>query len=312
EVTKVSGLGGLWSGSIHEVGSLLDGKGPHWNFDLTADRMNAAELDRWVGPRARPNWLQRLLSSFLGRSSPNSEASALVRSVNAEGEVNLGELTVEKLKFANVHATASLRNFELDVLQADAQWAGGVVHAQVHAAFAPQPRYEINARLVRVSLAEIPATSRFVERFAGFASGAVRLETHGVGRDELLKTLVGDGEVQLKNIAFRGWDVDASLADGQPQAGISRWTSGSGAFTMRNRTVTVSELKLESGREETSLQGSVSFARDADLTVETAALGKRAGRVARTAQARHVMKIRGPLDGPRVSVQEVAVRQPAD
>ncbi|HYL64057.1 MAG TPA: AsmA family protein, partial [Candidatus Methylomirabilis sp.] len=46
EVTKVSGLGGLWSGSIHEVGSLLDGKGPHWNFDLTADRMNAAELDR--------------------------------------------------------------------------------------------------------------------------------------------------------------------------------------------------------------------------------------------------------------------------
>lgn len=312
DVTKVNGFGGSWSGSIQEAPGALGENEPRWNFNLNTDRMNAAEVDRWVGPRARPNWLQRLLSSFLGRSSSNSAGSALVRQINTDGEVNVGELSIEKLKFADVHATASMRNFELEVHEADAKWAGGMVHAQVHAAFAPQPQYEVTARLDRVNLGEIPAASKFIERLAGFASGTVHLETHGVGRDELLQTLAGGGEIQLKNVAFRGWDVNASLADGQPQTGTSRWTSGSGAFTMRNRGIEVPELRLESGRQETSLQGSVSFARDANLTVQTAAVEPRPGRAVRTALAGHVLKILGPLDAPRVSVEKAAVRQPAD
>ena len=314
DVTKVNGFGGSWSGSIQEApGALgLGGSEPRWNFNLSADRMNAADVDRWVGPRARPNWLQRLLSSFLGRSSSNSAGSALVQQINADGEVNVAELSVEKLKFADVHATASLRNFELEVHEADAKWAGGMVHAQVQAAFAPQPHYEVAARLDRVNLAEIPTASKFIERLAGFASGTVHLETHGVGRDELLQTLAGGGEIQLKNVAFRGWDVNASLADGQPQTGTSRWTSGSGAFTMRNRGIEVPDLRLEAGRQEISLQGSVSFTRDADLTVQAAVAEPRAGRAVRTALAGHVLKILGPLDAPRVSVEKATVRQPAD
>ena len=37
-----------------------------WNFQLHADHLDATELDRWIGPRARPGWLQRLLPSLLG------------------------------------------------------------------------------------------------------------------------------------------------------------------------------------------------------------------------------------------------------
>ena len=98
DLTKVEGFGGTWSGSITEKG-IADGEDrPKWNFSLATDRMNAAELDRWVGPRARPNWLQRLLPSLLGGSSPSPAASELVRQMNADGEINIGELTVEKLK----------------------------------------------------------------------------------------------------------------------------------------------------------------------------------------------------------------------
>lgn len=312
DITKVNALGGSWSGSVNEAASISDDTRPRWNFNLTADRMNAAELDRWVGPRARPNWLQRLLSSFLGESSPSSQASALVRSVNADGEVNIGELSVEKLKFSNVHATAALRNLELDVHQANAQWAGGAAHAQLHAAFAPQPQYEITATLAGVNLPEISPANRLTERLAGLASGTVHFETRGVGREELLKSLEGSGDIQLKNVEFRGWDVNATVAGGVPRAGTSRWTSGSGTFTMRNRSVALANLVLESGREETSLQGTVSFARDADLTIETSAAGRKTGRITGTVQAGHVLRISGPLDGPRVSVEKVAARQPAD
>jgi hypothetical protein len=312
DVTRVEGFGGTWAGSITER-VIPDGEnGPRWNFSLTTDRMNAAELDRWIGPRARPNWLQRLLPSLLGGSSPNPAASELVRQMNADGELNIGELTVERLKLANVHAEGSLHDLLLDVREADAQWAAGAVHAQIHAKFAPLPKYDVTAKLERVSLAEIPAPGRFTERLAGLASGTVHVETEGVGRDELLQKLAGGGEVKLQNVEFRGWDVSASVAEGAPRTGTSRWTTGAGKFTMRNRSVTVEALTLESGAERTSLQGTVSFTRDADLTIETLSAGKRPARAIGTNEGGHVLKISGPLDGPRVSLERVAARQPAD
>jgi hypothetical protein len=312
DVTKVEGFGGTWSGSITER-ALADGEdGPRWNFSLTTDRMNAAELDRWVGPRARPNWLQRLLPSLLGGSSPSPAPSELVRQMNADGELNIGELTVEKLKLANVHAEGSLHDLMLDVRDADAQWAAGTVHAQIHAKFAPLPKYDVTAKLDSVNLAQIPAPDRFTERLAGLASGIVHVETEGVGRDELLQKLAGGGEIKLRNVEFRGWDVSASVADGAPRTGTSRWTSGAGKFTMRNRGVTVEDLTLESATERTSLQGTVSFTRDADLTLETLSAGKRPARTIGINESGRVLKISGPLDGPRVSVEKAVARQPAD
>lgn len=312
DVTKVEGFGGTWSGSIKETNNADTDSGPRWSFDLTTDRLKATELDRWVGPRARPNWLQRLLPSLLGGSSPSPAASELVRQVNAEGELNIGELTVEKLKLANVRAEGALHDLHLNVREAEAQWGGGTVHAQMHAMFAPLPKYDVTAKLDRVNLAEIPAPGRFTERLTGLASGSVHIVTEGVGRDELLQKLAGTGEVRLKNIEFRGWDVSASVADGAPHIGTSRWTSGEGTFTMRNRGVSVENLTLESGGEQTSLQGTVSFARDADLTLEMLSAGKPHGRVIGTGELGHVLKIFGPLDGPRVSVEKAAARQPAD
>lgn len=83
---------------------------------------------------------------------------------------------------------------------------------------------------------------------------------------------------------------------------------------MRNRGITVEGLTLESGQVQTSLQGTVSFARVADLTLETSSLmgGKKRGRAAEFAESGHVLKISGPLDGPRVSVEKAAPHFPAD
>lgn len=312
DVTKVNGFGGSWTGTINERTSPEVETGSSWNFNLSTDRMNAGDLDRWVGPRARPGWLSRLLSSLLGSTSPSLAASELVRQVNADGVLTIGELTIEKLKLAQVRATGSLRNLHLDIRDAEAKWAGSAVRAQISAAFAPLPSYDITAHLDGVNLSQIPPPSRFAERFAGFASGDVHLATNGVGRGDLLQNLSGGGDIHLKNVEFRGWDVIASVADGAPHTGTSRWTTGRGTFTMRNREVSVDSLELESGREQTSLQGTVNFASDADLTVQTSVANKRAGRSFGLTEAGRVLKISGPLDTPRVSVVDAVAHQPAD
>jgi len=279
---------------------------------LHADHLDATELDRWVGPRARPGWLQRLLPTLLGGSSPSPAASELVRQVNAEGELRVDEMTIEKLKLEQVRAQGSLRNLQLEIRDANAQWAGGTLRAKMTAAFSPRPKYELTAELEHVNLKQLPGTGHMAERLNGLASGTVHLSTEGVGREELLAKLAGKGDVRLKNVEFRGWDVGATLADGAPQAGASRWAAGEAAFSLQDQSVVLQSLRLDGGNQWTLINGTVSFAREADLSVQTAADGKAREHKATVSKAGRVLRISGPLDGPRVSLQGAAERQPAD
>ena len=144
-VIRVEAFGGMWTGNIEQAAAADGENAPRWIFHLSGDQLDAAELDRWVGPRARPGWLQRLLPSLLGGSAPSPPASELVRRVNAEGELEVGQLTIEKLKLERVRAKGSLHNLELDVQDASAQWAGGSVRASIAANFLPRPAYNILA-----------------------------------------------------------------------------------------------------------------------------------------------------------------------
>jgi hypothetical protein len=311
-VMRVEGFGGTWTGNIEENVQTDVENGPPWSFHLQTDQLKAADLDRWVGPRARPNWLQRLLPTLLGGSAPSVPASELVRRVNAEGELGIAQLTIEKLKLEQVVAKGSLRDLQLDVREAQAQWAGGRVRAKINAKFLPRPVYEISAELDRINLAQLPGAGRIAERLGGVASGILQVKTEGVGRDELLGKLTGRGEFHLNNVEFRGWDVNASVADGEAHAGVSRWATGEGSLSLRDRSILLEDFSLDGGKQMTLVNGTLSFGRNADLAIETT--GARKGKDRKTSESAtgRVLKISGPLDGPKVSVETLAVRQPAD
>ena len=306
---RVEGFGGNWMGVIEEKSKPDEDSAPNWQFDLNVDHLNAAELDRWVGPRARPNWLQRLLQSFLGGVTPATPASELVRRVDAEGRLHIGRLTIEKLKLENVVAQGSLRDLKLNVRDSDAEWAGGKVRAKIDASFLPRPVYEISADLDRVNLAKLPGTGRMADRLSGLASGNLQLKTKGVGREELLQNVEGHGVVNLKKVELRGWDLPASVADGAARSGISRWPSGECAFLIRNRSMVLQWLQLNTGREQTSVEGTFSFGSDAELSVSTRPRETTKAPPKKASAAGHVLKISGPLDGLRVTVEKIPERQ---
>jgi hypothetical protein len=312
-IGDIEGFGGVWSGTITQADPADADGSAKWNFQLHADHLDATELDRWIGPRARPGWLQRLLPSLLGGSTPmptpNAHASELVRRVNAEGELQIDDFTLEELKFQHARVVGALHDLNLEVREAQAQWVGGTVHARVAARFLPRPAYDVTAELDGIDLSQLPAPARAADRFGGTASGTLHFTTQGVGRDELLEKLAGRGDVHLRNVEFRGWDVSASVSEGEPRTGQSRWSTGEGAFTLRDQGVVLAGLRLESGREFTFVKGTVSFGRDANLTVQTTTDGRRESR---TIEPGHILKISGPLDVPRVSVERTQARQPAD
>jgi hypothetical protein len=93
---------------------------------------------------------------------------------------------------------------------------------------------------------------------------------------------------------------------------VSRWNSGHGAFALRDRSIQLEGLRLDGVKDLTLVSGTVSFGREADLSIETASAGKKNDRKAKLTTAQHVLKISGPLDGPRVSAEKLTARQPAD
>lgn len=308
-ISDLDAFGGNWTGQLTQA-NVPDSDGTvKWNVQLHANHLNAADLDRWIGPRARPSWLQRTLSSLLGSMNTSPAASELVRRVNAEGELRVDEFTLERIKVTKLRAEGSLHDLHLDLRQVDARCAGGTLRARMRAAFLPRPSYDVSADLDRVDLAQLPAPASFPERFAGFASGTLHLTTQGVGREELLQHLAGKGEVKLRDVEFRGWDVTASMADGAPREGASRWAAGQGAFIIHDRGISLPGLRLDSGSELTLIKGTVSFAQESDLTVQT--LLREQGE-SRLPEQGYVLKISGPLDLPRVSVERLIARRPAD
>jgi AsmA family len=309
QITQAEGFGATWSGSVDEDASNDPDHQGTWNVQLRADHLDATELDRWVGPRARPGWLQRLLPSLLGGSARSTPASELVRRLNVSGDLQVDEFTIEKLKLQQLHLQGSMHDLQVNITDGRAQWAGGAVRATMLAKFVPRPVYDVKARLEGVELTQLPIDTSLSERLGGVASGTLHLKTTGVGRDELLQKLTGTGEMHLSNLEFRGWDVNASVADGEAHPGVSRWAAGDGAFTVLDRGVTLEDIRLDGGAETTLVNGTVSFARDANLAVETST-GRRTLR--NTSTPGHVLKIVGPLDGPRVSREKGTPREPAD
>jgi uncharacterized protein involved in outer membrane biogenesis len=301
-ITKAEGFGAEWSGTVGENRLAPDGELPNWQFRLHADHLDATELDRWVGPRARPNWLQRLLPSLLGTSNASGKPSELLRRISADGELSADTVSVEKIKLSKAHAKMSLQDLHLNVQEADAQWMGGNVRGALQANFSLPPKYEITAQIDRVNLAQLPWFPGWSERWNGTASGNLHLTTEGVGRDELLGQIGGRGDIQFKNVEFRGWDVADSLESNAPKAGVSRWTSGDGEFEVKNREVNFDAIQFDGARTKIWLAGDLGFGKEITLAFRSAPAGARAA--ARGADVR-VLQINGSSDTPRVTLKTI-------
>ena len=311
-LSQVGAFGASWTGIVKQLGNGPPEFGetnfPVWNFQLHADHLDAAELDRWMGPRARPSWLQRLLPAGLGGAAAPAPPSVLLQRINAEGDLRADELTIEKLRLKQFTAHATLAALKLSLHKVNAQWAGGEVSATAEADFSAKPKYEINAGLQKISVAQTPWLAKVSDRIAATASGSVQIQAEGIGRAALIQSLTGKGELRLSNVELRGWDLPATMALGEWQTGNSRWISGAGTFHVSDGGFDLNSLRLASASGEFLLKGSVSFSEDADMTAESHAIGRKAIPQSTV----RFLQISGPLSGLKVSLEKATAQQPGD
>ena len=310
-LNEVGAFGASWTGIVEQVGSGPPEFGetnfPVWNFQLHADHLDAAELDRWIGPRARPSWLRRLLPAGLGGAAA-APPSVLLQRIRAEGDLRADELVIEKIKMKQFEAHAKLAALRLGLRDVRAQWSGGEVSGTAQAEFSAKPRYTINADLQKIAIAQTPWLARSSDRVAGTASGSVEIHAEGIGRDALIESLAGKGELRLTNVELRGWDLAATMTAGEWKTGNSRWAAGAGTFHVSNGGFDLNSLRLTSPSGEFLLKGSVSFSEDADMTAESHATGRKVI----PQNTVRFLQISGPLSGPKVSLEKATAQQPGD
>ena len=302
-IARAEGFGAAWSGGIKEAAALNALGGSDWGFRLHADHLDATELDRWFGPRARPNWLQRLLPTLLGNNNSEAKPSELLRRISAEGELSADSVTIEKVKLGKAKAKLAFHDLHLEVSETEAQWAGGTLRGGMTAVFSASPKYEIAAGFDGVNLAQVPWAAHWTERWAGTAKGTLRLTTKGVGREELLQELEGSGEIKARSVEFRGWDVAGSLEAGAPRLGVSRWMSGEGEIAVKDRAVNFEGIRLEGAQGKMEFAGTLSFGQEAKITIAEADLRERKAKGSAAARS---FELSGPVDAPRVRIEPAA------
>lgn len=306
-IAAADAFGTRWSGTLARTRN-----SPQWSFSLSAAKVDVAELDRWLGPRARRGLLARVWPAITGESRP-SDAANWLSQLRAAGELRAGTVVLAPFELVHFAAKAEVgpqpRNVQ--IRDASAQFYGGTLRGDFRAEFSRQPVYRATAEFEDVDLSRMPSASAALRgMFAGSASAKVALEAQGVGREELLRSLEGEGEAAVRNAVVSKLDLRKSFLAGAPAAGSTRFARAEGKFRVGERRIRLEDFRAADSHWEYAIQGSVDFLRVADLRVEL----RNGTRLARAgfpdagdgaaAVAQKVLRLSGPLEDLRVTFSE--------
>ena len=121
KLTDAQAFGTHWKGTLDQDVT----EGP-WRFDLSAGHLDIADLDLWLGPRARPGFLQRMMS-FASAAPPTQEA--MLRGMVTSGRVRVAELALAPLRVEKLDADVVLDGPSLTLRRAQADFSTGASRA---------------------------------------------------------------------------------------------------------------------------------------------------------------------------------------
>lgn len=283
-IASAEAFGANWKGTLRKSG------GEEWVFDLAADHLDAAELDRWLGPRARKGLLARMLPFAVTGNPESPRAAAMgsaVASLRARGRLRVAEVTLAPLRVERLDSPAELRGRNLTLRGAQADFYGGRVSGDFEARLSPDPAYSIRARIDRANLTDLAAsTDSLTGRFGGLASGDFQLGAQGVGRDDLLRSMQGAGTLRVRDPLLNGLLPNVDAFRNTPRGGEmssaampapattspeDRFGLATASFRVAGEQIVVDEISLAGRDTQLEVRGTVDFAKRLDFHVSAAA-----------------------------------------
>lgn len=279
-LSSARAFGTRWTGTFDH--DLSDG----WRFSVSGDSLSATDLDRWLDPRWRESFLDRMLP-FLNSRAPASNA---LQSLHASGKIALDDLTLAPVAIHRFRGNLKLDGRRLELANIAGQFDRGQLSGSLQADLDANPKYETTLDFEDVDLhalsAEFPS---LVNRFSGSASAKIRFNLHGTNRSDMLNSLECRGTAVAKNFSAQGIDLPASGVP-QPPArpdlvGTSSFSGASAAFACVSGKIQFQDLTLSGIDARWNGAGSVDFARSLDFRLRSVSADAPAPRLARLAGA---------------------------
>jgi hypothetical protein len=250
-------FGTRWAGTFDR----RDAEGG-WQFALTAEDLSGSNLDRWLNPRWRESFLDRMLP-FLNSSSP---VNAIPESLRAAGQIAVDQFTVAPVVVRHLQGELKIGGRHVQLSNARAESYGGVLGGWLDATLGAVPAYRTHVDYSRVDLGALTAaSSRLGELFRGSASGGVNLSFRGADRTDLISSLECRGNARVAGMKFQNFNLQDSLAEGEIKPGVSAFDEAAAAFACRDGKIVFQNIVLIGAGEEIEGLGSVDFSRNMDL-----------------------------------------------
>jgi AsmA-like C-terminal region len=295
-------FGARWAGTFDRYDDRrddrhADAQTAEWQFALSTDALSLADLDRWLNPRWRQSFLNRMLP-FLNSSSP---ANAVPENLRAAGRINVEDLALAPLALHHLESDVKIGGRHIEVSRATAQFFGGDVQGSLDAQLAATPVYRLNLAYSRVDLATL--TSAFptlADLFAGSASGEFALNSSGATRADLVTSLECRGTARITDARLQNIGLLESMRDAERRPGVSSFPAASAVFSCGDGKIIVQRLHFTGATQDVAASGSVDFSRNVNLQLRVLPLAGAIGAPRPAANTTPLFNLTGPIGAPDI------------
>ncbi len=302
-LSSAEAFGTAWHGSISRKNSEKE-----WTFDLSADHIEASDLDRWLGPRARPGFLARLTGSSTSAAS-DAPPDALVTKITASGRLRVAAIDVLPIHIEKFDAQAELSGRTFHIRKAQADFFGGKISGAFDARLLPDTFYEDQGRFDGVDLEKLGRAVPFLDaRIGGNASATLALSAHGIGRQDLIASMLGQGTLNGRNVALRGFNFSRMFAGNNPGDAPDIFTSLQGEYRIQNKGIDLMSLALENSSGRVQAEGHIDFSHALNIPVHSVALNAAASATSIPSPS---FLLGGTVENPRLVLPSAAPKPPA-
>ena len=215
----------------------------------------------------RPGFLAR----FTGSNSAAAAAplsGAVVARLAARGRLRAGAIDIPPMHIEQFDGEAELAGRTVRIRKAQADFFGGKISGSLDAQLLPDPSYEFQGRFDRVDLAQLGRAVPFLnDRIGGNASAMLTLSAHGIGRQDLIGSMQGQGTINGRNVELRGSNLSGAFPGDNPDIAPDLFASIQGMYRIQNKGIDLTNFVMDNSRGRLEAEGRIDFSHALNIRV---------------------------------------------
>ena len=206
---------------------------------------------------------------------------------------------VAPIRLGQFDGEAELDGRTIRIRKAQADFFGGKVAGTLDARLLADPSYEFQGRFDRVNLAQLGLSVRSLNnRIAGTASATLSISTHGIGRENLIGSMEGNGTLNVRNAELPGVDFTEVFPGNDQDTFLSPFVSVEGAFRIQAKGIDLANFVLDHSQGQLQADGRIDFTHTLNLRIRPSILQAATSPAAATPP---VFLLTGTIENPEVS-----------